>query len=214
MTDTDIAGTALAAPADRLVLEMWRTPVYQADCAGAAEHLPALRGLILDAARPPGATGADDLEPGVIESSRTMQNWDAPAIGWLRRQIGIAGDALARAVLGDAAGEVGEYEIEAWAVVHRSGAAPRPDARRDSAWSGVLPVDGGDGDAGHLRLLDPRPAAVDRPASPGVVRYSPVPGRMIAFPSWQAPRMVAAPAGARTRIAVAWTISYARGRAS
>ncbi|MFC4055180.1 hypothetical protein ACFOY4_36305 [Actinomadura syzygii] len=210
MTDTDTAGTAFAAPADRLVLEMWRTPVYQADCAGAAEHLPALRTLVLDAARAPGRAG---LAPGVIESTRTMLTWDDPAIDWLRRQIGIAGEALARAVLGDAAGEVGEHDAEAWAVVHRSGAAPRPDARRDSAWSGVLSVDGDDGDAG-LRLLDPRPAAVERPASPGVVRHSPVPGRMIAFPSWQAPRMEAAATGSRTRIAVAWNISYLRGRAS
>ncbi|TYK44497.1 putative 2OG-Fe(II) oxygenase [Actinomadura decatromicini] len=211
MTDTDIAGTALAAPADRLVLEMWRTPVYQADCAGAAEHLPALRRLVLDAARARGPAG---LEPGVIEATRTMLTWDDPAIDWLRRQIGIAGEALARAVLGDAAGEAGEHDIEAWAVVHRSGAAPRPHARRDSAWSGVLSLDGGDGDAAHLRLLDPRPAAADRPASPGVVRHSPVPGRMIAFPSWQAPRMEAAATGSRTRIAVAWNISYVRDRAS
>ncbi|GAA4235850.1 hypothetical protein GCM10022254_44040 [Actinomadura meridiana] len=215
MTDTEIspAGDTVAAaprhadPAERLVLEMWRTPVYQADCTGAAEHLPDLRKLVLDAEHADARTGA------LIGSSQTMLSWDDPSIDWLRHQIGIAGDTLARAVLGEAAEEIDDRDVhaEAWALVCHPGESLRPHTRHDSAWSGLLSVAAdptGDRDAGDLYLLDPRPAATGRANSPGAVRYSPVPGRMIAFPGWQAHWMRATAADSRLRIAIAWNITY------
>ncbi|MFI0486273.1 hypothetical protein [Actinomadura sp. 9N215] len=204
------------APAEPLVLQMWRTPVYQADCAGAAEHLPNLRELILAAEetdRRAAAAGAGNA----IKSSQTMLAWDHPSIDWLKRQIHAAGEALAHAALGETAGEIGDHDThaEAWAVVCRPGDALRPHTRHDSAWSGVLSVvaePSGDSDAGYLQLLDPRPAALPRTASPGPVRCSPVPGRMIAFPGWQARWMRATAADSRLRIAIAWNITYAEHR--
>lgn len=217
-TETSTAGDTLATaprppdPAERLVLRMWRTPVYQADCTGAADHLPRLRELVLDAER------ADERAvarggTAMIKSSQAMLGWDDPAIDWLRRQIGIAGETLARAVLGEAAEEIDDRDVhaEAWAVICRPGESLRPHTRHDSAWSGLLSVaadPSGDRDAGDLYLLDPRPAATGRSVSPGPVRYSPVPGRMIAFPGWQAHWMRATVADSRLRIAVAWNITY------
>ncbi|MGH8965839.1 MAG: hypothetical protein ACRDXB_10995, partial [Actinomycetes bacterium] len=131
MNDTEITttdgtvsavGTSLGAPAERLVLDMWRTPVYQADCTGAAEHLPHLRELSLDAdktdERAAGLGGGN-----VIDSSQTMLTWGHPSIGWLRHQIGVAADTLARAVRGEAADEIddGDVHAEAWAVICRPG---------------------------------------------------------------------------------------------
>ncbi|TDB87674.1 hypothetical protein E1264_14000 [Actinomadura sp. KC216] len=211
LIDTDV-GTGSADLAERLVLQMWRTPVYQADCTGAAEHLPHLKELVLeaeDADRQAAAAGR--ARP--IASSQTMLTWRHPSIDWLRRQIGIAGDALARAVLGEAADEIrdDDVSIEAWALVCRPGDPLRPHTRHDSAWSGLLSVDAdpsGDSDAGYLRLLDPRPAAVQRTSSPGPVGHIPVPGRMIAFPGWQAHWMRATAADSRLRIAIAWNIAY------
>ncbi|TMR05573.1 hypothetical protein ETD83_05995 [Actinomadura soli] len=219
MTETSNAEDTLsgadagrADPAERLVLQMWRTPVYQADCAGAAEHLPNLRELILEAEEAD-RLAADAGRVHVIKSSQTMLTWRHPSIDWLRHQIGVAGDALAHAALGEAAGEIGDDDVsaEAWAVVCRAGDSLRPHTRHDSAWSGILSVaaePSGDSDAGYLRLLDPRPAATTRTASPGPVGYSPVPGRMIAFPGWQAHWMRATAADSRLRIAIAWNIAY------
>ncbi|WUI00642.1 putative 2OG-Fe(II) oxygenase [Spirillospora sp. NBC_00431] len=203
--------TSHADSAERLVLQMWRTPVYQADCAGAAEHLPNLRDLVL-AAEEADRRAAAAGRVRVIKSSQTMLTWRHPSIDWLRRQIDAAGEALAHAVLGEAAaGEIGGHGVEAWAVVCRAGDSPRPHTRHDSAWSGVLSVaadPGDDSDAGYLRMLDPRPAATRRTVSPGPVGYSPVPGRMIAFPGWHAHWMRATATDARLRIAIAWNIAY------
>ncbi|WP_158581439.1 putative 2OG-Fe(II) oxygenase [Actinomadura spongiicola] len=206
------ADTDVTSPAERLVLEMWRTPVYQADCSGAADHLPRLRKLVL-AADEADRRAADSGRATVIRSSQTLLAWDHPSVDWLREQIGMAGDALARAVLGETADEIDDRDVhtEAWAVVCRPGEFPRPHTRHDSAWSGLLSIaadSDGDTDAGHLYLLDPRPAALDRATSAGAVRFSPVPGRMIAFPGWQAHWIKATAADSRLRIAIAWNITY------
>ncbi|WP_067461052.1 putative 2OG-Fe(II) oxygenase [Actinomadura macra] len=210
--DTDTRGDP---PGERLVLQLWRTPVYQADCTSAVQHLPSLRELILDADKtddPPGAVNA-------VKSSQTMLTWEHPSIDWLSHQISVAGRTLARAVLGEAADAIDEHHIvtEAWAVICRPGEPLRPHTRHDSAWSGLLSVaadpDGDpDGDGGRLHMLDPRPAAVTRAASPGAVRYCPVPGRMIAFPGWQAHWMKATTNHSRLRIAIAWNITYHQDR--
>ncbi|RKS76421.1 putative 2-oxoglutarate-Fe(II)-dependent oxygenase superfamily protein [Actinomadura pelletieri DSM 43383] len=215
-TTDDTVGPAdadITPPPERLVLEMWRTPVYQADCSGAAEHLPHLRRLVRTADEADRRAAAESGRATVIRSSQSLLSWDHPSVDWLRQQIGIAGDALAHAVLGETADEIDDRDVhtEAWAVVCGPGEFPRPHTRHDSAWSGLLsiaadPVD--DTDAGHLYLLDPRPAALDRPTSSGAVRFSPVPGRMIAFPGWQAHWMKATAADSRLRIAIAWNITY------
>ncbi|TMR04202.1 hypothetical protein ETD83_08950 [Actinomadura soli] len=209
----DDTGTRADPPGERLVLQMWRTPVYQADCTGAAQHLPALRELVLDADK----NGAQSGAVNVIKSAPTMLTWKHPSIDWLGHQISVAGRALARAVLGEAADEIDDHDIvtEAWAVICRPGRPLRPHTRHDSAWSGLLsiatdpdPHPDGDSDAGYLHMLDPRPAAVTRAASPGAVHYCPVPGRMIAFPGWQAHWMKATTTRSRLRIAIAWNITY------
>ncbi|TDD85163.1 putative 2OG-Fe(II) oxygenase [Actinomadura rubrisoli] len=216
MTETNTAndtGTRPALSGERLVLQMWRTPVYQADCAGAAEHLPPLRELILQAEK----TDTRAAGSGGIKSSQTMLTWDHPSIDWLKHQIGIAGQTLTRTVLGEAADEIDDHDVlaEAWAVVCRPGEPLRPHTRHDSAWSGLLSVatdPSGDRDAGYLRMLDPRPAAAGRTARPRAVRYTPVPGRMIAFPGWQAHWMRATATHSRLRIAIAWNITYQKHR--
>ncbi|MBO2464951.1 putative 2OG-Fe(II) oxygenase [Actinomadura violacea] len=199
-------------PTDRPVMQMWRTPTYQADCPGAAEHLPVLREMILQAEKTD-TQAANFGGIDAIKSSQTMLTWDHPSIEWLKVQIAAAGDTLTRAVLGDAADEIGGHDVnaEAWAVVYRSGGSLRPHTHHDSAWSGVLYVaadPSSDSEAGYLQMLDPRPAAVGRSASQGVVRYSPIPGRMVAFPGWQPHSVKATATDSRLRIAIAWNIAY------
>lgn len=209
----DAADTATGPPPERPVLQMWRTPVYQADCPGAAEHLPQLREMILEAEKTD-TQAANFGGIDAIKSSQTLLTWDHPSVEWLKQQISVAGDTLTRTVLGEAADEIGDHDVnaEAWAVVYRSGGSLRPHTHHDSAWSGVLYVaaDTGSGasDAGYLQMLDPRPAAVGRMASPGVFRYSPIPGRMIAFPGWQPHSVKATATGSQLRIAIAWNIAY------
>lgn len=88
----------------------------------------------------------------------------------------------------------------------------RPHTHHDSAWSGVYYVESGagadGGEAGYLQLLDPRPAAVARQASSGVVRIQPVPGRMVAFPGWLPHSVRATLSGGGLRICVAWNAAY------
>jgi uncharacterized protein (TIGR02466 family) len=148
-----------------------------------------------------------------IKSSQTLLTWDDPAIAWIRSRITEAVTALTYAELGDAAREVTcGIQAEAWAVVYRSGGSLRPHTHHDSAWSGVYYVearDPGTGcDAGYLQLLDPRPAAIARQATPGPWRIQPVPGRMVAFPGWL-PHSVQATANSDSlRICIAWNVAY------
>ncbi|GAA2626939.1 hypothetical protein GCM10010411_74970 [Actinomadura fulvescens] len=199
-------------PLPRPVLQMWRTPIYQADCPGAEDHLPILRDLILDAEKTD-TQAANFGGIDAIKSSQTMLTWDHPSIDWLKAQISAAAVALAADVLGGAASEITGHGVdaEAWAVVYRSGGSLRPHTHHDSAWSGVLYVAAdasGADEAGYLQMLDPRPAAVGCQASPGVVRFQPVPGRMIAFPGWQPHSVRATASDSNLRIAIAWNVAY------
>jgi uncharacterized protein (TIGR02466 family) len=190
----------------------WGTPVYIADAAGAGERNPVLRDLILEAEQTdPQAALFGGIN--AVKSSQTLLTWDHPVIGWVRDRIGDAVLALTRAELGEAAGEVTTgIQAEAWAVVYRSGGSLRPHIHHDSAWSGVYYVEagdpGGDGDAGYLQLLDPRPAAIARQASAGPRRVRPVPGRMVAFPGWLPHSVQATATGDSLRICIAWNVAY------
>jgi uncharacterized protein (TIGR02466 family) len=97
-------------------------------------------------------------------------------------------------------------------VVYRSGGSLRPHSHHDCNWSGVYyvanPPAGDDGDAGYLQLLDPRPSAVARQASPGPVRFAPVPGRLIAFPGWLVHSVRSTATGSGLRIVIAWNVAY------
>jgi uncharacterized protein (TIGR02466 family) len=190
----------------------WGTPVYQADFPDAGRYNPALRQMILAAEK----TDPDAALFGGISAVKSSQNlltWDLPAIEWVRSKITAAVTALAQAELGDAAREVTcGIQAEAWAVVYRSGGSLRPHTHHDSAWSGVYYVEAGDPEAGHgagyLQLLDPRPAAIARGASPGVERVRPAPGRMVAFPGWLPHSVQATAAGDSLRICIAWNVAY------
>ncbi|MEU6034000.1 TIGR02466 family protein [Actinomadura sp. NPDC047616] len=213
MTQTVNEATTLSPPPQRRVLQMWRTPIYQADCPGADEHLPLLRELILEAEKTD-TQAANFGGIDAIKSSQTMLTWDHPSIGWLKTQIMAAATALTNDTLGEAAAEINSHGVkaEAWAVVYRSGGSLRPHTHHDSVWSGVLYVAADTGDdadeAGYLQMLDPRPAAVGRQASPGVERFKPVPGRMIAFPGWQPHSVRATASDSNLRIAIAWNVAY------
>jgi uncharacterized protein (TIGR02466 family) len=185
--------------------------VFQADFAGAGQHNPQLRRMILTAEQ----TDPDAAPFGGINAVKSSQNlltWDHPAIEWVRARITDAVTALTRAELGEAAREVTcGIQAEAWAVVYRSGGSLRPHTHHDSAWSGVYYVEAGDpasGDAGYLQLLDPRPAAIARQASAGVQRIRPVPGRMVAFPGWLPHSVQATTTGDSLRICIAWNVAY------
>jgi uncharacterized protein (TIGR02466 family) len=203
--------TAHHAPL-RTALNMWRTPIYQADCPNASDHLPALRELILEAEK----NDTDAANFGgidAIKSSQELLTWQHPAVDWIKAQIMAAVTALTETTLGEAAREVTGHGIhaEAWAVVYRGGGSLRPHTHHDSAWSGVLYVaaDAEAGaEAGYLQMLDPRPAAIARQASSGVVRIQPIPGRMVAFPGWLPHSVKATATGSDLRIAVAWNVAY------
>ncbi|MGH3867795.1 MAG: TIGR02466 family protein [Pseudonocardiaceae bacterium] len=204
--------TTTARTTPRTALMVWRTPVYQADLDGASEINISLREMILDAEK----TDAEAANFGgidAIKSSQGILHWQHPAIDWLKSRIMDAVTALTSDVLGDAASEVTQGVLaEGWAVVYRGGGSLRPHTHHDSAWSGVYYVssgasDGG-GDAGYLQLLDPRPAAIARQASQGVVRIQPVPGRMVAFPGWLPHSVQATLSGGGLRICIAWNAAY------
>lgn len=204
----------------RSPLLAWRTPVYQADFADAGQYNATLRELILEAEK----TDTEAANFGgidAIKSSQGILRWQHPAVDWLKLRIMDAVTALTADVLGDAAAEVTQGVLaEGWAVVYRGGGSLRPHTHHDSAWSGVYYVEsgaaehtadgaaGGAADAGHLQLLDPRPAAIARQASPGVVRVRPVPGRMVAFPGWLPHSVQATLSGSGLRICIAWNVAY------
>lgn len=204
--------TTTAATKTRTVLMSWRTPVYQADCNGAAEINPVLREMILAAEK----TDTEAANFGGIDAIKSCQGilrWQHPAIDWLKAQIMNAVTALTDDVLGEAAREVAQGMLaEAWAVVYRGGGSLRPHTHHDSAWSGVYYVESGadenGGEAGYLQLLDPRPAAIARQTSSGVVRIQPIPGRMVAFPGWLPHSVRATLSGGGLRICVAWNVAY------
>ncbi|WP_395106934.1 putative 2OG-Fe(II) oxygenase [Actinomadura sp. SCN-SB] len=197
----------------RRVFGLWKCPIYQADCPGADEHLPVLRELILEKEKTdPQAADFGGID--AIKSSQTLLTWDHPSIDWVRGEILTAVTALTTDVLGTAAEEIGEHAIdmEGWAVVYRSGGSLRPHTHHDSAWSGVLYIAADTGEkeegAGYLQMLDPRPAAIARAASPGTVRFAPRPGRMVAFPGWQPHQVRATASDSDLRIAIAWNVGY------
>lgn len=222
MTTTMPTRPGPRAPA-RTPLLAWRTPVYQADFPDAAPINSQLRSMILEAEKTD-TQAANFGGIAAIKSSQGILLWDHPAIDWLKLKIMGAVTALTNDVLGDAAAEVTQgVNAEAWAVVYRSGGSLRPHTHHDSAWSGVYYVEsgadytdgaedtaegGGAEDAGHLQMLDPRPAAIARQASSGVVRIEPVPGRMVAFPGWLPHSVQATVAGSGLRICVAWNVAY------
>jgi len=210
-----VTTTTQAGPGTRSrPLMAWGTPVFEADFDGAGRWNPRLRQLILDAEQSdPDAALFGGIN--AIKSSQALLTWDDPAIAWIRARIGDAVTALTYAELGDAAREVTSgIRAEAWAVVYRSGGSLRPHTHHDSAWSGVYYVEAADpgtsssGDAGHLQLLDPRPAAIARQATSGPWRIQPVPGRMVAFPGWLPHSVQATANGDSLRICIAWNVAY------
>lgn len=206
--------TLTASRTRRVAFPMWQTPVYVTELPAAAEHNPRLKELILKAeAQDPGAANFGGID--AVKSCTDILRWDDPSIHWLKTALIDAVGALTRAELGDAASEVTHGILaEGWAVVYRSGGSLRPHTHHDSAWSGVYYVESGAGqddagrDAGHLQLLDPRPAAIARQDSPGPVRIEPVPGRMVAFPGWEPHQVAATLSGEGLRIAIAFNVAY------
>ncbi|MFI7642941.1 putative 2OG-Fe(II) oxygenase [Nonomuraea sp. NPDC049400] len=197
----------------RQVMMNWRTPVYSKDHPDADEHNKILRELILAAEKEDDAA-ANFGGIDAIKSSEDILLWDHPSIDWVKSLIMEAVNELTIAVLGDAAKEVTPKILaEGWAVVYRSGGSLRPHSHHDCNWSGVYYVDnptpvGAEGDAGYLQLLDPRPSAVSRQASPGPVRFEPVPGRIVAFPGWLTHQVRSTATGSGLRICIAWNVAY------
>lgn len=190
----------------------WGTPIYTADFPEGAAYNVQLRAMILQAeATDPEAALFGGIN--AIKSSQDLLRWNHPAINWVRDRIGDAVTALTRAELGDAASEVThDINAEAWAVVYRSGGSLRPHTHHDSVWSGVYYVAAGHTssgtDAGHLQLLDPRPAAVAVQSTGGPERVRPVPGRMVAFPGWLPHSVQATADSGSLRICIAWNVAY------
>lgn len=202
----------------------WPTPFYQADIAAmdgpdeGPEKVAAmnaqLRELILDA-----EAGQRKYDFGVIgaqKSSIDILRWDHPAVHWLKGRILGAIRDLTQASLSDMedlAEKVfakSEIQAEGWAVVYHQGGSHRQHTHHDSVFSGTYYIEtGGVGpDAGLLQLLDPRPAAVARQASPGVYAVEPRPGILVGFPSWLPHSVKATLHQGGTRICVAWNAAF------
>ncbi|HEU5155370.1 MAG TPA: TIGR02466 family protein [Streptosporangiaceae bacterium] len=202
------------ADASRTLLRAWKTPIYQATFAEAEPYNARLRELILEADRAD-AEAANGIE--ATKSSKRILQWDDPAVTWLTARIHEAATALTTAVLGAAAPEACQgFIAEAWAVVYGGGGSLRPHIHHDSPWSGVYYVDteavDETGEAGYLQLIDPRPAAVARQASPGAVRVKPIPGRMVAFPGWVYHSVKATHPDQGLRISVAFNVGFDSAR--
>ncbi|MFI6705395.1 TIGR02466 family protein [Nonomuraea sp. NPDC050478] len=208
-----------------VVLTTWETPIYQAGLADrdtpdggshAREMIGKLRDLILEAE----GRDADAHTFGVIgaqKSSMDILKWDHPAVAWLRAQIRDAVSAMTRDVLAERAPEVeAAYAViaEAWAVVYRSGGSHRLHTHHDSIYSGTIYIEcGGVSEtSGNLHLFDPRPAAIARAVTPGVLAIQPRPGLLVAFPSWL-PHSVQATqhTSSGLRICIAFNASYETG---
>ncbi|MEV0035523.1 putative 2OG-Fe(II) oxygenase [Streptomyces sp. NPDC050804] len=198
----------------------WPTPFYQADLAAMdgpglgpetiTEMNNQLRTLILDAEK-----NQTEYTFGVIgaqKSSLDILRWNHPAVDWLRGRILSAIRDLTRDCLSDKEDlaatvfEKSEIVAEGWAVVYHEGGSHRQHTHHDSVFSGTYYIEtGGVGpEAGLLQLLDPRPAAVARQASPGVYAVQPRPGILVGFPSWLPHSVKATLHGDGTRICIAW----------
>ncbi len=201
-----------------LVFDDWSTPIFTRDLAAedpaVVEAMNAqLRALILEGEeREAGHSFA--MIGDSKKASLDILRWDHPAVDWLRQQIRAAINDLLRASVGPEAEQLiprFPLFVEGWSVTYRKGSSHRQHVHHGSAWSGVYYIEtGGVGqDAGHLQLLDPRPGAVARQATPGPLQIKPQPGLMVGFPSW-APHSVRAtdPSEGQLRICVAWNAAY------
>lgn len=202
----------------------WPTGFYQADLSTMEgpghghktvdEMNRQLRKLILE---------AEGKQPeyrfGVIgaqKSSLDILRWSHPAVDWLRGRIldairGLTLDALSdKEELAAKVFEKSEILAEGWAVVYHQGGSHRQHTHHDSVFSGTYYIEtGGVGpEGGHLQLLDPRPAAVARQASPGVYAVRPKPGLLVGFPSWLPHSVQATLHDGGTRICIAWNASF------
>ncbi|WP_219505288.1 TIGR02466 family protein [Nonomuraea ceibae] len=216
--------TQTATRPPTVVLTTWETPIYQAGLADpdaadggvlAREMIGTLRDLILEAEGHD--SGAHTF--GVIgaqKSSMDILKWSHPAVAWLRSQIRDAVSAMTHDVLAERAPEVeNKYPViaEAWAVVYRSGGSHRLHTHHDSIYSGTIYIECGGVSAtsGNLQLFDPRPAAIARGVTPGVLSLQPRPGLLVAFPSWL-PHSVQATqhTDSGLRICIAFNASYSQ----
>lgn len=215
MTTTETRATTFTA---------WPTGFYQADLT--AMHGPGLglatvqemntqlRTLILE---------AEGKQPeyrfGVIgaqKSSLDILRWEHPAVDWLRVRIldairDLTLDALSdEEELAAKVFEKSSIRAEGWAVVYHQGGSHRQHTHHDSVFSGTYYIEtGGVGPGGgHLQLLDPRPAAVARQASPGVYAVQPKPGLLVGFPSWLPHSVQATLHDGGTRICIAWNAAF------
>ncbi|MFJ1552733.1 putative 2OG-Fe(II) oxygenase [Streptomyces mirabilis] len=202
----------------------WPTGFYQVDLTTlegpglgpetVAEMNDQLRTLILEAeSRQP------EYRFGVIgaqKSSLDILRWDHPAVAWLRERIldairDLTLDALSdKEELAETVFEKSGIRAEGWAVVYHQGGSHRQHTHHDSVFSGTYYIEtGGVGpEGGHLQLLDPRPAAVARRASPGVYAVQPKPGLLVGFPSWLPHSVQATLHDGGTRICVAWNAAF------
>ncbi|MEW1550530.1 putative 2OG-Fe(II) oxygenase [Streptomyces tsukubensis] len=214
----------MTAETKAITFTTWPTSLYQVDLTAqdGPERGPEtvsdmnrqLRELILSAEKQ-----QKEYNFGVIgaqKSSLDILRWDHPCVHWLRRRIFEAVHDLTLDVLSgneDLTTTVFDrfpVRAEGWAVVYRRGGSHRQHTHHDSVFSGTYYIEtGGVGpSAGHLQLLDPRPAAVARGASPGVRAVKPYPGLLVAFPSWLPHSVKATLHGGGTRICVAWNAAF------
>ncbi|MFI9597888.1 putative 2OG-Fe(II) oxygenase [Nonomuraea sp. NPDC052265] len=150
--------------------------------------------------------------PGGLDARKSSEDilcWDHPATAWLRDRIRDAVTAMTFDLLGAASLDVkDEMVAEGWTVTYAEGASLLPHVHHSTAIGGVYYIDPGDGDSGFLQLLDPRPGAVARDASPGAERIQPKAGRMVAFPGWVRHQVRATASKERLRICVAFNVGY------
>lgn len=196
-------------------LRMWPVPVYVRDLTLEDPDTPERNARLRDLILRREAQDANPLLFGTIGATKTSHDilrLDDPDIGWLRRRLLESVRAIEASVGAGGATEAKVSVVaEGWAVVYRQGASHKLHTHHETAWASVYYIaTGGVGSAaGHLQLLDPRPAAIARGASEPVRYFEPRPGMLITFPAWVSHSVKATLSGDEgERICIACNVGY------
>lgn len=194
---------------------MWQTPFFARDLRQSeGEDVVARVNIELLELIASDRSATQNDQAGVIaavKSSFDLLQVESAAVGWLKFQISKAIAALVSDSFGGAEPQsTMEMVAEAWAVSYLVGGSHRMHSHHDSGWSGIYYVDtDGVGEAsGYLQLLDPRPAAIARSASGGVMTVRPTPGLIVAFPGWLAHSAQATMLDGGSRVCIPFNVGY------
>ncbi len=200
---------------DLSVFRLWQTPVFIRDLAQShgEEKVERVNRDLLTLIGADRETDRDGQVGviGAVKSNFDLLRTQHDAVDWLRQRISEAVDSLMRDTFGGVAPPSAmEAVAEAWAVTYLAGGSHRMHTHHDVGWSGVYYVqtDGVGDNAGHLQVLDPRPAAIARQATGAVRVIRPKSGLIVAFPGWLAHSAQATLHDGGPRVCVPFNVGY------